>query len=263
MQAKYESIFGTNIIPFSKDEESFSQILERAYQKQAPFLSDPKASDKGFKDSLIWLSLLKFFKENGSDHVVFVSDDGGFKNNAKILTEEFLKVTGKTIEIKDNSYYQKLIEVRPEINKLQPLETIPNIEQLREEIQTVIGNLCSVERYNYYGDSWDASTFTISEEFDPAYIETVFENLKYTISVHLFEQSIPATEVFGSNDHVSDGEIDIPISALEGAINLHNQIQQQYPGHIQQFYTAAANILNRNYRTPCVKADTKPEKLPF
>ena len=68
MQAKYERTFGVNIIPFS-------EILERAYQKQAPFLSDPKASDKGFKDSLIWLSLLNFFKQNGSNQILFISED--------------------------------------------------------------------------------------------------------------------------------------------------------------------------------------------
>lgn len=266
MQAKYKKIFGANIIPFSKDEKTFSEILGRALQKQAPFSSDPKASDKGFKDSLLWLSLLDFFKQSGSDHIVFVSDDSGFKKNAKVLTEEFLNFTGKTIEIKDNGYYQKLIETRPEVEEPPVLESIPNIEQLREEIQSVIGSLCSAVDGNYYGDSWEEFTFTTSEKFDSAYIESVFKNLRYIISLHLFEQGVSASEVFKGNDGIANGNVDIPISALENALHLFDRIQQKHPDYIQQFYTAATNILNRNYREGYVvayKPDGDSDELPF
>ena len=266
MQVKYGKIFGANIIPYSRDEKTFSEILERAYQKQAPFLSEPKASDKGFKDSLMWLSLLEFFKHNGSNRITFVSDDNGFKNNAEILSKEFLEVTGKTIEIKGNNFYPKLIEIKPEVEVREPpiLDAIPNIEQLREEIQTIIGDLCSAIDEDHY-NSWEEFTFTISEKFDASYIESVFRNLNHIISEHLLEQSVSASEVFRGNDQITNGKVDIPISALEGAANLYDKIQQKHPNYIQQFYTAAVNILNRNYRKAYTGASEIGEdaELPF
>ena len=262
IQTNYERVFGSNIIPFSKDEEAFSEILERAYQKQAPFLSDPKASDKGFKDALIWLSLLNFFKHNGSSYVVFISDDNGFKNNAKVLSEEFFEATGKTIEIKDNSYYRQLTEAKPEIKEPQILEFIPDIDQLREEIHSVIGNLCSASVENYYGDSWEEFTFTISEKFDASYIESVFKNIKNVISTHIFDQGVSASEVFVGNDQIANGKVDIPISALESAMRLYDKFCQKYPDYMQQFYFTTANILNLNYREASVEIDGD-EELPF
>ena len=65
MQRGYDTLFGDRIIPFSKDETTFSAVIDRANRKFPPFLSDPKASDRGFKDCLLWLSLLSFFKDNG------------------------------------------------------------------------------------------------------------------------------------------------------------------------------------------------------
>ena len=65
MQTRYEKVFGVNIIPFKEDKATFSCLLERAYAKIAPFSSADNASDKGFKDSLMWLSILDYFQKKG------------------------------------------------------------------------------------------------------------------------------------------------------------------------------------------------------
>lgn len=262
IQVKYEKLFGANIIPVSIDEKTFSEILERVFHKQAPFLSEPNASDRGFKDTLMWLSLLKFFKHSGVNRVVFISDDKGFKNNVKELSDEFFAVTGKKIEIKDNAYYRQLIEVKPEVKELPILELPQDIDQLREEIRSVIGNLCSTVVENYYGDSWEEFTFTISEKFDALYIEAVFKDLKSIVLTHLLDQSVSASEVFGGNGQISNGKADIAISALESVMHLHDKFRQKYPDYMQQFYSTAANILNQNYRKPFIEIDND-EKLPF
>lgn len=62
MQKKYEKWFGTRIIPFSKDAGTFQAVLDRAYQKLPPFLDERGASDKGFKDALLWISLLDYLE---------------------------------------------------------------------------------------------------------------------------------------------------------------------------------------------------------
>ena len=192
----------------------------------------------------------------------FISDDKGFKNHAKVLSDEFFAVTGKKIEIKDNTYYRQLIEVKPEVKEPSKPELPPDIDQLRDEIHSVIGNLCSTVAESYYGDSWEEATFTISEKFDVPYIEAVFKELQSIVLAHLFDQGISALELFGENGRISNGKVDIPISALESAVHLHDKFCQKYPDYMQQFYSTAANILNQNYRKPFIEVDND-EELPF
>ena len=84
-QKGYVDLLGENIIPYNQNESLFQQVLDRVYKKTPPFLSADIASDKGFKDTLIWLSLLDYFKTNGEVEVVFVTNDKGFLNNAEAL----------------------------------------------------------------------------------------------------------------------------------------------------------------------------------
>lgn len=101
MQRHYEATFGSNIIGIPNYTDMLSKILKRANYKIPPFASAENASDKGFKDSLIWLSILEYFKESQKDVVVFVTDDKGFINQADLLCKEFTTETGKKIEIKE------------------------------------------------------------------------------------------------------------------------------------------------------------------
>ena len=42
----------------------------------------------------------------------------------------------------------------------------------------------------------------------------------------------------------------VPIDRLESAWRLYVEIREQYPEYLNQFYTAAANMFNRNYIEP-------------
>jgi hypothetical protein len=95
MQAKYEGYFDDKIIPLGKNGGILSTVIDRANKRTPPFSSAKDASDKGFKDCLLWLSILEFFKENGEDEVVFVSDDSGFKNNIDFSARNLTKLQEK------------------------------------------------------------------------------------------------------------------------------------------------------------------------
>ena len=64
LQEKYNTCFGDKVIPFKKTGKTLEAIIERANKKDPPFSSNKDASDKGFKDCLLWLSLLEYFKNN-------------------------------------------------------------------------------------------------------------------------------------------------------------------------------------------------------
>jgi hypothetical protein len=261
-QKGYIDLFSEHIIPFSSDDATFSKILDRVFKKVPPFLSVDGASDKGFKDSLIWLSLLEFFQSSGEDDVVFITNDNGFRKNIDGLCKEFKELTGKNIAIKDNSYYKSQLEAK--VSETIPPKKdshLPDVNQLREKVNDVIYSLCSVVSEDYWGNPEWNNTFALSQRVDSAYMEYVFTNLKQDIRDNLFETAIPAEKILGLDDRVTNG-VSIPMSALEDALSLYEEIQQKLPDYLPQFYSAAATIINRNYIEPQA-IDVEDDEIPF
>ena len=261
-QKGYIDLFGKNIIPCTPGEVTFSKILDRVYKKVPPFLSVDGASDKGFKDSLIWISLLDFFQTAGEDDIIFVTNDNGFRKNTEELCKEFKESTGKDITIKDNSYYKTLSEAKePEAVLLKKEIPLPDVNQLREKINEVISSLCGVDNEDYWGNpGWDR-TFTLNQKVEASYMENVFAHLKQDIRDNLFETAIPADKILGLDDRVVNG-VSILMSSLEGALSLYEEIRQKLPDYIPQFYSAAATIINRNYVEPQI-INAEDDELPF
>lgn len=260
VQKKYEQYFKDNIIPMSTTEKVFNEVLERSYEKRAPFSSDKNASDKGFKDTLMWISLLDYFTSNGPDRIVFITDDKAFTGQAKSLADEFEAITGKGIEIKSNAFYKELLEPT-EISEVPQEVEIPDLPGMRERIATAVSALCADEAMDRWGDIFLADTFATSVRFDENMAETFLKNLADIISLHIFEKSVPASCVFELFDGVADGSVDISLAALENLSGLYKEILANYPTFLHPFYNAVANQLNCNYRQP--QLITADDEMPF
>lgn len=270
MQKKYESTFQERLIPFSKDGAMLSAVLARAYEKKAPFLTEDKASDKGFKDALIWESILAYFKDNGENEVLLITDDNGFVKRATDLCSEFLEVTGKSLSILPNSYYRELL--KPELaEKQEKQETfliIPNIEALRERIQTTIADICYVQVEDDWGREASEETFFLSEPVDELFVKTMFFTLKETLHQNYLISSIPASTVLGLDKRVQDTGYSIPTAAIDNAVKLYEDMLEKYPDYIEQFYSVAARMINQNYRwqnetSSDLELDDDDGELPF
>ncbi|WP_391116845.1 PIN domain-containing protein [Psychrobacillus sp. L3] len=109
------------------NENRFSKIVERALNKQAPFEGGDKGkSDKGFKDALIWESILEF--ANSIDEpceFIFITNDKGFH---AILINEFETITGKKI-----TFYSKDDQQRIDLQ----IEKYSEDKVVRNKIATV------------------------------------------------------------------------------------------------------------------------------
>ena len=57
------------------NNKCFTRIVERAFEKKAPFEGKEKNSDKGFKDVLIWESILELVEINPKSEIIFYSQD--------------------------------------------------------------------------------------------------------------------------------------------------------------------------------------------
>lgn len=267
IQTKYETYFGDRIIPFTKDGEMLTAILDRANKRLPPFSAAKDASDKGFKDCLLWMSMLAYFKDNGEDEVVFVTDDkSAFRNHTEFLQKEFQEVTGKTIEIHPNAYYKDLLK-QPE--KPQPApekkpEEPPNLDTFREELEEAVEGLRGVDWENHFGDPQWSQTFITSVPFDKEYTKTFFSGLRADIDEHIFEKSVPASKLLDFDGRVTDCDTEIPMQNLEKALRIYQAVLKNYSQYSDQFFEAATKILNRNYKAPPASPfDISDDDLPF
>ena len=89
----YKTEIGSGIntiieLPIPSDQR-FQGIVRRAFDKMPPFGGKEKNSDKGFKDVLIWESILEFTLLHQNANILFYTKDNGFKET---LVDEFKKV---------------------------------------------------------------------------------------------------------------------------------------------------------------------------
>ena len=263
IQANYESYFGGNIIPFSKDANTFDTIIERANRKIPPFSNAKDASDKGFKDCLLWISLLEYFKDNGENQVVFVTDDrSAFGNHADFLKSEFERITGKIIEFKPNAFYNELLIADKKEQIVTDKGELPDMSQIRDKINDVVFDLCIVETVDGWGNPCWESTFTLSQKVDADYMKVIFGGLYNDINRFIFNKFVSAENVFALDDRLINGMEAIPMEALESAYRLHEEIKRKFPDYLTQFYGIAAEIFNTNYVEPTTET-TETGFLPF
>lgn len=245
IEESYYDLFKDNIIKFIEKEHSLKIIMDRVFKKIPPFSIAENVSDKGFKDTLIWLSILDFFKEKTWKNVIFVTNDKAFRNNSDALCNEFIAFTGKKIEIKDNNFFEIPV-VTNEEQKENIFKPLPDFTALRAKIQENISAIC-FEFYDYgqWGNPEFHSLFKLHKILTTDDMKRIFENLKKVIEENIFETSISAENAFNINGFVNASSI--PITALQDALSLYVNIHDEYKEYLSQFLYTAANIFNRNY----------------
>ena len=242
----YKKLFGDKIIIFNQNLETFKKIMDRIFKKIPPFNKADNASDKGFKDTMLWLSILDYFKSNGNKNIIFATDDKAFKNNEEALCREFNEFTSKNIEIKENSFFETTIKQEEEIVEPLPSKVRPNIDLLRENVQMNVSALCfGIFDCDVWGNPEKSRLFKLQKKVTASDMKILFESLKDIINENLFEISLPAN--FSFKNLSIENEFDISINALQNAQYLYRDIYENYIDYLPQFFNTAANIFNQNY----------------
>lgn len=260
VQKVYEELFKDKIIKYDTSATTFEFLLERAFNKIPPFNVNDKASDKGLKDSLMWLSLIEFFKHNGEDSIIFVSDDNGFKDQKDSLTREFKEATKKEIEIVGSMFYRNFLQKKDITEKQVEFNPLPDFSELRERVNECVLNICRTETWNPYSGNYYENTFKLREKVDANYMGQVFSGLSKFVERHIFNTDVSASSFLDLDKRVDDTNYNVPMSDIERLMKLYNDIVVNYSMYLEQFYSAVANIINRNF-IPKVVLDE--ETLPF
>lgn len=154
-----------NILKAPKDSETFEKIVESALERKSPFVKN--RGDKGFKDAIIWESILKSEYIKSLDMFYFFTCDCDF--DSKTLEEEFNSVN-KSCKLKiinivnNNEKRQKALSII--INENNLIET--NITKLFSEdiILKFIKNLKSEYISVKYGYNYNVNLSINYNEFD-------------------------------------------------------------------------------------------------
>lgn len=110
-------------LPVCKDSQ-FTNILETSIKKLPPFEGVKGKADKGFKDAVIWFSLIDYAKEHPADYI-FVTEDNIFQDyeNKKWLYNFFEENTGQKI-----TFYKCTEEVRQNIIEFSEKSGLREVE---------------------------------------------------------------------------------------------------------------------------------------
>ena len=75
-----------SVLPYPKNE-TLESIIKRAVLKKAPFEGKSKESDKGFKDVILWETIIQYKREHATDTIILFSGDGRICDTS--LEEEY------------------------------------------------------------------------------------------------------------------------------------------------------------------------------
>ncbi len=126
--------------PDRKISKIFERIVKRALEKKPPF---NKSSGAGFKDVLIWESLLNYKDINNYNMVIFITNDKGFNNDCINEFRNFLD-----IEIKIKPTINLAMEEIKSIYKfnIEDIELIKFVEKdyFRDYIKNELNKLNTI-----------------------------------------------------------------------------------------------------------------------
>lgn len=128
------------------EENKFANIVNRALEKKAPFRGTSGNSDKGFKDALIWESLLEFGQSN-KGNFIYITKDGDFLKRQKELKFEFSDSTKNSITFMEAEKLEETPNMIDKvINNKEELLRVKCVEEefisIKEEIFEELESTC-------------------------------------------------------------------------------------------------------------------------
>lgn len=126
-----EKMVKIEIAPYPSDS-SLTRIINRAINKAAPFEGKDKESDKGFKDVLIWESVLAYKKLHIDERIVLYTRD--IKLSDESLKKEFFDIFNEDINLlyrNDTNSHNELIDLLSNLLSIENERIITIAQQLR------------------------------------------------------------------------------------------------------------------------------------
>lgn len=131
---EYIEFYNINIVEIKN--VSFQNILKRAINKNKPFVGENGNSDKGFKDAVLWESIIEYAKK--SENKKFILLTKNIQDFPKELEDEFENVTNKKIEIINEI---SIVQEKILLEQSRNVKDILTLNWLNENVQVLIDKI--------------------------------------------------------------------------------------------------------------------------
>lgn len=136
----HKGIVKVDIAPYPPND-ALQKLIQRAISKNPPFEAKEKESDKGFKDALIWESLLEYKRRNPKDILVLYSKDKRITD--PFLAKEFREFFGEEVHMvfrEDPNSHRTLLEKLMDLSDVaEKRETFS--QQLKDRLVNLINDI--------------------------------------------------------------------------------------------------------------------------
>jgi hypothetical protein len=127
----YIGKYGLKIITYPK-QPILPKLINKAIKRKKPFYKKDNEVDSGFKDSILWESILEFASGNRYDKYFFLTNDSDFEDAS--LRKEFSLITGKEISI-----VKEVSELKAKLE-----EEIKGTEVINRALESIQSRLMSI-----------------------------------------------------------------------------------------------------------------------
>lgn len=241
----FKEFFKDNIIKGYSKGKMYDDLLDRVRFKKAPFFNQENSSDKGFKDTLMWMSILNYIDKSDFLEFNIVTNDKGFltKQKESLIKEFSSRFPDKTLNIISNNEFIKNrnngedgLEIddkddNPIINDKQT-----SVKKISEElIQVAKESVVALFYYTVYGnpyefEQYDDNRFVLSKR--PNFNEVVefVDSLNDMIDDFTFHDYIDVQKILIDMgfQYVKQRE-GIPRMVLKQFTNIFLEIKNVYP----------------------------------
>ncbi len=263
VEETYKSLNNVKFIPIDEKGKMYEETMKRACRKMAPFSKDKNASDKGFKDALLWVSLLNYFKENLYEKdIILITSDSSFEKRADELRTEFFDLTGKSIEFKDNSYTKEILGdsieslTLVEQNEMGDISSC-DINELRNEIDSALFDMYYEEIEDMWGESHLTDRFNLKSTISNDDVIKILYKINILIDDNMLNKYIDPEDIFIDICEI-ESNYKIPIEKLEKLKELWMRIQSRYSNIQGQFIKSIADYINER-----INSDIELDDVPF
>lgn len=252
-----KEIFNDRIIEIEGCDTEY--IYNRAIKKIPPFNSVKGKSDQGYKDTLIWLSILnkEYYEE---DIVILLSKDNGFFNNKRMLENEFKEKNNKEISIINNIEENKEVkEITPHVKNIEHNYETKNknivldfieIEKYREIILEALSNVAYYIKNNGpYDPPETTRRFYMYEILKLKSLTNFNLSLKELINKNILNAYVkPLDFIFNlvRNELEIKSFEDIPTQSIVKLYDISLQFENEFPMYSNHFLEVITDYLNEN-----------------
>ena len=263
----FKEYFKNNIIEYDKNN-ILDKVLKRNKYKEPPFYDEPNSSDKGFKDTIVWLSLKEFINnyENEETYFYYITSDNGFIKYKSVLEKEIENKYFEIVDIKDvNKLYSKFeIELEKEDAEKNIFESDineVNLDEAREKINNLMWEFNNYVYEDCFGNESIENRYEIRKIISYNETEKFLDRITKVLQNNIFRKTINPEYVFPYDCQAYSNGHEIDIDTLKEIDKLYNQISRTK--YKKAFITFIMQKINENKVEEVSFINTEDDDLPF